>query len=795
MSENEIVNEKDGFITKREYVNKNSIEKLLFISKIHKNEKIQLEKLRKNLTNDGFNEVEYNYTNEKHVGRLYGKGPRIQNLPKKIRESICYQDYDDLDMVNALPTLLEQYCFKNDWNCDNLTEYNMNREKYLEAIIEKYNKKKHPIGRDEAKQLMVMMMNGGSFESWKAEYDIPEKAKTWDFLKKIEKEFRNIMTWNWEYHTDKHKFIKEYLRSRKNNKNQNKDPKATLLALQLQSIESESLLETETFLKSKGYEMCVYMYDGGLIRKNDKNELKHVLKELEVHLKKELNYDIYFKIKEMTDHYGENKKNFVDGDDDIDARYVAKHLIQLMKGNIVFTDEHLYMYEAKNGLWTKNQYKIMYTFQNEYYEELKFVQIKNDKEVITNYGGFVSKNEELIKCLKINCVTDNYFSKEKVLTGFGKLLFNNGMYDMDEGVLKSFDPNVTLFAKIYRDFPDRDPEMISKVHKLIFEDPYVDMNVALRLKQEIALGIHGKYYDRRKFVPCVGNSSTCKSVTVDIIKKTFGDYVGTWSTNSLNEGTFESNDPKRLGFLLDIHKNRINLASEYKEGSKLSADIFKMAISGGDEIEARLLYENKSKIINYSTLFSVTNHSILFTNYDDGIKERIDGEIEFEVKFTKNPEEGNNRLKKSDPDLKRNITTNNAYSDAFFWIIMDTYNDLKNNNFSVINPECFDDIDINSQSNKNNISDLFKKIYDKTDDDIDLEFVSNVSDYIKEINKTDSKMNKKELKHHLGQAGAFYICKPAKYNSKSKKPENGYFKGWKLNKDKLSELKSDFLEN
>lgn len=51
-----------------------------------------------------------------------------------------------------------------------------------------------------------------------------------------------------------------------------------------------------------------------------------------------------------------------------------------------------------------------------------------------------------------------------------------------------------------------------------------------------------------------------------------------------------------------------------------------MAVSDGDVLQARLLYDDPSNIINYSSLFSLTNHSILYTKYDDGVKERIDGE-------------------------------------------------------------------------------------------------------------------------------------------------------------------------
>ena len=59
-------------------------------------------------------------------------------------------------MVNCHPSLLLQYCKKNDIKCDNLEYYVDNRDKVVEKIMNDYQ-----MNKGDVKQLFLSVMNGG----------------------------------------------------------------------------------------------------------------------------------------------------------------------------------------------------------------------------------------------------------------------------------------------------------------------------------------------------------------------------------------------------------------------------------------------------------------------------------------------------------------------------------------------------------------------------------------------------------------------------------------------------------
>jgi hypothetical protein len=47
----------------------------------------------------------------KDIGRYFAKGPfSLQSLPKEVRHTISKDYYYDVDIVNAHPVILHQYC-------------------------------------------------------------------------------------------------------------------------------------------------------------------------------------------------------------------------------------------------------------------------------------------------------------------------------------------------------------------------------------------------------------------------------------------------------------------------------------------------------------------------------------------------------------------------------------------------------------------------------------------------------------------------------------------------------------
>ena len=59
--------------------------------------------------------IKVNYKkNHKYIGRFFAKGSlSLQSLPREIRHTISKEYYYDIDIVNAHPEILYQYCIKH----------------------------------------------------------------------------------------------------------------------------------------------------------------------------------------------------------------------------------------------------------------------------------------------------------------------------------------------------------------------------------------------------------------------------------------------------------------------------------------------------------------------------------------------------------------------------------------------------------------------------------------------------------------------------------------------------------
>jgi hypothetical protein len=89
---------------------------------------------------ENINQVTYSPSKYlKYYGRLFAKSASLQGLPREIRGAIG-TDYCDVDMKNAHPTILLQYCKVNDIKAVWLEKYVNNREEILKDIGDQANK-------------------------------------------------------------------------------------------------------------------------------------------------------------------------------------------------------------------------------------------------------------------------------------------------------------------------------------------------------------------------------------------------------------------------------------------------------------------------------------------------------------------------------------------------------------------------------------------------------------------------------------------------------------------------------
>jgi len=205
-------------------------------------------------------------------GRLFAQNASLQGLPREMRNSLSSGLYYDIDMKNAHPSLLSQYCYFNNINCKFLDNYVENRDSILETI--RYKDGVEIFERDEAKQMILTIMNGG------------ECYIENEFILNFKKEIKNIHKQICLLNPEEFKKIK--LRKDYN-------PDGTMMNVLLCKLEHNVLMNSVLYMKSLGFNVDVLVFDGFMVRK-DENKLitDEVLQNLSTHIKTKTNYNITF---------------------------------------------------------------------------------------------------------------------------------------------------------------------------------------------------------------------------------------------------------------------------------------------------------------------------------------------------------------------------------------------------------------------------------------------------------------------------------------------------------------------
>ena len=147
-----------------------------------------------------------------------------------------------------------------DIECPELTKYVMNRKQVLNDVMNYYNVK-----RDQAKQLFIILLYGGSFRSWKNEHKI--KQTILPSIAQMKKGFSTIK--DMIIHNNQHMrtIIKNKLIELNENDSDHKVDNATV-AYYMQEIENRILEQVYLYCVDKNVikdKICSLCYDGIMI--------------------------------------------------------------------------------------------------------------------------------------------------------------------------------------------------------------------------------------------------------------------------------------------------------------------------------------------------------------------------------------------------------------------------------------------------------------------------------------------------------------------------------------------------
>ncbi len=125
-------------------------------------------------------------TISKKYGRWFAEGSlSIQNMPRKVRHTICKGLWIDLDFKNCHPVIVEQLCVHYGIDCPLLRKFNTDRDDLLNEIMGVLG-----CDRDTAKKSILRVLNG-------SELDV--HVPWWSILKNEFKFIANFLSSRKEY--------------------------------------------------------------------------------------------------------------------------------------------------------------------------------------------------------------------------------------------------------------------------------------------------------------------------------------------------------------------------------------------------------------------------------------------------------------------------------------------------------------------------------------------------------------------------------------------------------------------
>jgi hypothetical protein len=192
----------------------------------------------------------------------------------------------DIDIVNAHPEILYQYCKRHNLETPNLKEYILNRQDVLNEIMNKGN-----MTKEEAKKLILSITNGGQIKN---NFECLFIYKYRDEINYIHDYICNLKE------NDEYLKIGTANAKKKNGYN----IKGSTVNVLLTNIENIILTTMINYLTAKKTikKNVVLVFDGFMILKEDlKSPINDLINDLEKHVKTITGYEIKLIEKEMNE--------------------------------------------------------------------------------------------------------------------------------------------------------------------------------------------------------------------------------------------------------------------------------------------------------------------------------------------------------------------------------------------------------------------------------------------------------------------------------------------------------------
>jgi hypothetical protein len=665
-------------------------------------------------------------------------GQGLQGLPHEIRNALADKHYWDLDMENAQPTILRQFCERQGWTCPVLVHFVERRNELMEDAVQQTG-----MSLPAVKTTVLSMFFGAGRDSI--------SVLTPFFVNELYPEIQRIMANVWKF-CDKEL---KWLTGRKSVE-QGKSKEGSALGYILQTEERKILMSVERALKQlANRDVDVYIHDGCLVRKREgETELPPALiRDVEVAVHTDTGYRIHLRTKPMPVAWERPDTNdLLPANIIVDDRYASQKLISLLGDRILAQGDKVWVFDDQSGIWSSQPVFLDRLMTQRYSEELTFRQEKEGREKIINYGGDLTHQEKLRKFLPRMLPNDEQFFKEHRASATRKLLFEDGIYDFET---HSFSPNfnrdIIFHHAVPMKFPtERNEEDIEFVRRIFFRDPFQNPAVGDVQLHYLSRALAGtELAEKKPVVINIGDTSTAKGLLIRFLEYSLGSLTRTFQGDSLLQRD-GAEATKALSWIDPIAHARIACASEISvnpdKPRPINGALLKN-ISGGDTLTIRRNHVDEYDISMEAVMFMFANDVPAFGGDDSSgaVRARL-VVIPYHYQFVDESEMKLPHHKKRDTTLEHRLMTS-RYAKAFIHLVLDTMKSW-NGQTIPLPDECKETR--NEVAPATDIREILQERYDITNNPEDRIAIEDIRDFLK---RRGSPLGPNSLGRKLTQLG------------------------------------------
>lgn len=665
----EIEDNSDYHIIKEEIYDADIMDLILRDPQFSVNDKRHLGVYKKSRSHGARSTTIYDYGKEckdLKIGRLFAKDfSGLQLFSKDIRNPLLEKNYWDIDMENCHYWLMRNFCENAGLKNSAISQYCDNRDKELLKVSS---------NRELAKMSFLKTAYGGNVHLHDLSMSDNGEEPDGDIslINNIKLEITTAINYVKGMYPNITKIATDICKKKKiwldkKGKKIFWSVDYTTLALVLQTEERKCLRIMDTTFKNNNRSMDIYLHDGGFVRKleNETSFPTELMRLAEKNVKELLGYTIRLVNKPIKHNFKIPEKKT----DIIDDEYASRVFIKLMGSNIMRSENDVFFYNEDKGMWENGDTAFRFAvIRNKH--NLIFI---GENNTVHNYGGceknVMSMRKWITSCIPEITTFDDTKSK-------GCLLFTNGWYDIfnqmfNEGFNECRNKYFTKY--INRDFNELRNSLIeAEVRKVLFENPFNSLEIGKFYLNVICRAIAGCIED--KMVPfIVGNTNSGKSATSSAISETFGGFVGTFNTNVFKLDHKDSTDEaKKLMWIVSLIGCRIALGNECRMGKK-DGNLIKALGSGGDPIVLRANHQNPYTVKLLLTYISYMNDMGEISPCDQAVRDRMCS-IPHTKSFVNKPQSECDEYEMESDLLLKDKIKSEEWKNAFFWIVMDSYN-------------------------------------------------------------------------------------------------------------------------